>query len=71
MMKWMSKNSKPENAGWHYVRLEKPKSGKQSKVNIRYFDDSNGSWWGCKSDGMYPNDFFSEWLLISSLNQLK
>ena len=67
-MRWKPKNAKPPTAGWYYVR---PVFSVKNNVkcSIRYYDDSNSSWWMPSANGMNPNDSFSEWLLIPGLEQ--
>lgn len=62
--KWMGKNSKPEKAGWYYVRHL------DGSLSSRYFDDSQGgSWWNATAwDGFTPNDSFVEWLLVHEVH---
>ncbi len=72
--KWRARNSNPPHAGWYYVRpfdRGPAPNPVDPGVNsgIRYFDDSDGTWWLPRREGLTPNDSFSEWLFIPGLDQ--
>ena len=65
----MPKRTDPNYAGWYYVREKWP----SSCVGVRYFDDSNQTWWAVskdsKNDGaLVPNESFYDWLTIPSVS---
>lgn len=55
---WCPKNALPSMSGYYYVRMHVA-----DKVGMRYFDDSNNTWW-LPGRKWSPNDSFSEWLLL-------
>lgn len=55
--KWCPKNSRPPESGFYYVGTG------AKRVSIRYFDNSDSSWW-LPNRKWSPNDSFSEWLLL-------
>lgn len=65
---WMPRRVDPLYAGWYYVRECQPKL----RVGIRYFDDSNQTWWATskdsKNDGpLVPNETFHDWLSVPGI----
>ncbi len=61
--KWMPKNAKPNVSGWYYV-----KAVEFDYPSMRYYDNSNSSWWYPHRLGFEPNDSFSEWLNVDFRN---
>ena len=66
---WMPKRTDPNQAGWYYVKecTDRP------CVGVRYFDDSNQTWWSvskdAKNDGaLVPNESFYDWLTIPGVS---
>lgn len=65
---WMPRRTDPMHSGWYYVREVQPRL----RVGIRYFDDSNQTWWAVskdsKNDGsLVPNETFHDWLTIPNI----
>jgi hypothetical protein len=65
---WMPRRTDPIHSGWYYVREVQPRL----HVGIRYFDDSNQSWWAISKDGkndgsLVPNETFHDWLTIPNI----
>lgn len=66
---WMPRRTDPTHAGWYYVREVRPRLC----IGIRYFDDSQGSWWAISKDGkndgsLVPNETFHDWLTIPNIS---
>ena len=66
---WMPHDADPLYSGWYYVQEETP----QRKIGIRYFDDSDQSWWAVSKDGkndgsLVPNETFRGWLVIPDIS---
>lgn len=63
---WMPRRTDPLHSGWFYVREASPRFC----VGMRYFDNSNQSWWAfsaeCKS--LVPNESFHDWLTIPNIS---
>ena len=65
---WMPRRTDPMHSGWYYVREVKPRLC----VGIRYFDDSDQTWWAVSKDGkndgsLVPNETFHDWLTIPNI----
>jgi len=66
--KWIDKTTLPTHdqalfvSGWFHVRtfIE----GQGMRQSVRYFDDSDSSWWLPDRHGMTPNNSFEEWYLF-------
>ena len=66
---WMPRRTDPMHSGWYYVRETQPRLC----VGIRYFDDSNQTWWAVSKDGkndgsLVPNEAFHDWLTIPNIS---
>lgn len=66
---WMPHGADPLYSGWYYVMEDTPKR----TIGIRYFDDSNQSWWAvskdAKNDGaLVPNETFKGWLVVPGIS---
>lgn len=65
---WMPRRTDPNHPGWYYVRETQPRP----RIGIRYFDDSDQSWWAVSRDGkndgsLVPNESFHDWLTIPNI----
>lgn len=65
---WMPRRTDPMHSGWYYVREVQPRLC----VGIRYFDDSDQTWWAVSKDGkndgsLVPNETFHDWLTIPNI----
>jgi len=66
---WMPRRTDPTHSGWYYVREVQPRLC----VGIRYFDDSDQTWWAVSKDGkndgsLVPNETFYDWLTIPHIS---
>lgn len=65
---WMPRRTDPMLSGWYYVREAQPRL----RIGIRYYDDSDQSWWAVSKDGkndgsLVPNETFHDWLTIPNI----
>lgn len=62
---WMPRRTDPLKPGWYYVREVTPRLC----IGIRYFDDSNQTWWAFNSAirDLVPNETFHDWLCIPNI----
>ena len=65
----MPHHAVPLYSGWYYVMEDTPKR----TIGIRYFDDSNQSWWAvskdAKNDGaLVPNETFRGWITVPGIS---
>lgn len=64
MPQWFDRKTHyPSQAGWYYVR----QSSRAARIGIRYFDDSDRSWWHPSKDGLHPNDTFEAFLFYPGI----
>lgn len=61
---WMPHDADPLYSGWYYVQEKTEKR----KIGIRYFDDSNQSWWAVSNGALVPNESFVGWLVIPDIS---
>lgn len=66
---WMPHGADPLYSGYYYVQEDTPKR----TIGIRYFDDSDGSWWAVSKDGkndgsLVPNESFKGWLVVPGIS---
>ncbi len=66
---WMPHDADPLYSGWYYVQEETSKR----TIGIRYFDDSDQSWWAVSKDGkndgaLVPNNTFRGWLTVPDIS---
>lgn len=59
---WFAADERPEAPGWYYTRQI------TGEITVRYFDDTNHSWWLCGSETMEPNNSFHGWLSIHGVS---
>ncbi len=64
MPQWCPRSQKPVCSGWYYVW----QGIESAPVGMRYFDDSNNSWWAPTKDGLVPNDSFAEFLYYPGIS---
>lgn len=64
MARWLPRRTDPNQSGYYYVREVQPRL----VIGIRYFDDSNQSWWAISKGQLVPNETFHDWLVIPGIS---